>query len=86
MFIFIDKNGDPKDPPTLSGYRSKAVFSLVMLAGLACSAAEVSSVTVKLCKAAYPQVHTVETHAILELVCHVFEENELICAEVLLLS
>ena len=30
--------------------------------------------------------HTVETRAILELVFHVFEENELICAEVLLLS
>ena len=31
-------------------------------------------------------LHTVETRAILELVFHVFEENELICAEVLLLS
>ena len=31
-------------------------------------------------------IHTVETRAILEQVFHVFEENELICAEVLLLS
>ena len=31
-------------------------------------------------------MHTVETRAILELIFRVFEENELICAEVLLLS
>ena len=30
--------------------------------------------------------HTVETRGILELVFHVFKENELICAEVFLLS
>ena len=31
-------------------------------------------------------MHTVETRAILEVFFHVFEENELICTEVLLLS
>ena len=31
-------------------------------------------------------IHTIETRTILELVFHVFEENELICAQVLLLS